>query len=670
MKLMSIGIPAAGLRRNGLLLSLFVLLLWPGISRAEIRLPRIFQDNMVLQRDQEVRIWGIAAASEKIHLEFKHKTYSTEAGKDGKWEIKLPPQPAGGPWTLVLQGENTLSLKNVLFGDVWICSGQSNMQFTIDQIAYREKDTAAATNPQLRLFTAGFDIDFVPKDDLAGGSWQEASVETMKHFSAVAWFFGRYLVDTLQVPIGLVSVNLGASSAEAWMSPEALSAFPQFGAYHAAWLAPGKSMEEITRAFEKQKDRWARKHYLKGPGLEEEWFRPETDVSAWKTMTLPAKWEDQGLPEFDGAVWFRKEFDLPEDFNGDTYWLRLAQIDDHDIAWVNGQKIGETYGNLNWRNYAVPAKLLKPKNNVLVLRVFDQGGDGGIRSGSIWWDATLQGAWLYKPGLKIDPKEFRAPKVANASPFTSPSGLFHGNIAPLTNFAVKGVIWYQGESNASRAGEYQELFPALIQDWRKQWNRPDLPFLFVQLANYLPESAQPEASDWAELREAQALALALPYTGMAVAIDIGEAYDIHPRNKWDVGKRLGLAALQVAYKKPVLAAGPTYDRMEVRNDTIVIHYKHTGKGLVTRDKYGYVRGFAIAGEDRKFHWARAWIRGNTIHVFSEQVSRPVAVRYAWANNPGPLDLYNKEGLPAAPFRTDAWPGNTDGKEFSEAVLPF
>lgn len=653
-----------------LLLAFLIGLINPHPGKADIRLPVIFQDHMVLQRDQDVRLWGFADPAEKIRVEFRGATYHSEANRDGHWEIVLPPQPAGGPWAMTFRGHNAITLENIMFGDVWICSGQSNMQYTIEQIDYVEKDTAAANNPQIRLFTANFDIDYVPRDDLAGGRWQEASIESMKHFSAVAWFFGRHLQEHLDVPIGLLSVNLGASSIEAWMSPGALAEFPQFESYHKAWLAPGLSAAEINRQFEKKKDQWSRKHYLIGPGLDEKWFLPETEVSDWEEMILPAKWEDQGLPGFDGAVWFRKEFDLPDNFQADHYVLRLAQIDDHDIAWVNGHRVGETYGNLNWRNYTVPAEILKPKNNVLVIRVFDQGGDGGIRSGSIWWDPSLQGKWLYKPGLKIDPRKFPAPKVANASPFTSPSGLYNGNIAPLTKFALKGVIWYQGESNASRAEEYRQLLPALIADWRDQWQRKDLPFLYVQLANYMAEATEPEESDWAELREAQAMTLTVPETGMAVAIDIGEAFDIHPKNKWDVGKRLGLAALQVAYDQNVVAAGPTFDRMHIRDDTAVIHFKHTGKGLITRDKYGYVRGFAIAGEDRKFHWAKATIQGNTVRVYSEQVARPVAVRYAWSNNPGPLDLYNAENLPAVPFRTDDWPGNTDGRQFSKAVLPF
>jgi sialate O-acetylesterase len=638
-------------------------------AKANIKLPVIFQSNMVLQRDKEVKIWGFGDKGEKVFVTIGDQKFSATTGKDGKWMIALPPHKAGGPYTILISGnKNSIELKNVLFGDVWICAGQSNMQFTVDQTTFPIADSLK--NPQIRIFTASIGMDYVPANDLSGGKWQEASANTIKNFSAVAYFFGKFLEDSLQIPIGLISDNLGATSVETWMSNESLSGFPQFQHYYQEYLKPGKSFEEITAEFEKIKPRWEKDYYLKGKGLEEKWYLPETDISDWKTMEIPNWWEDKGLGDFDGAVWFRKSFDLPENFKADSFPLALNQIDDYDIVWVNGQKVGEGFGNQNWRNYKVAANILKPKNNVIVVRVFDAGGKGGMYSGAIWGNPVLLGNWLYKPGYKIDAATFPKPHVVNVSPFSTPAVLFNANIAPITSLSIKGVIWYQGESNASRAEEYAQLFPAMIKDWRTHFGQGNIPFLFVQLANYMEEAKAPQESDWAELREAQKAALKLPNTGMAVAIDIGEANDIHPKNKMEVGKRLGLAALKIAYQKDIVADGPVYESIDIKNDSVIVHFKSGTNHLITKDKYGYVRGFAIAGNDKIFHWAKAFVRNNTVVVYSQKVNDPVAVRYAWSDNPGETDLYNNAGLPAVPFRTDDWPLKTSGKKFSENPWDF
>lgn len=648
----------------------FVVCLTSINSFATVKLAVIFQSNMVLQRDKEVFIWGFADKGEQIALDFNGKNYGAITTNDGKWKVNLPPQSAGGPFKIIVTGKNnSITLENILFGDVWICGGQSNMQYTLDQIGYTPFDTASIRKSNIRLFTVSIDMDYVPKNDLAGGTWKVANAQTIKNFSATAYFFGKHLHDSINVPIGLISDNLGATSVETWMSGEALSKYPQFNNYYKTYLQPAKSFKEITAAFEKSKPDWEKNFYLKGQGIEQKWHLPETDVSGWKTIEIPNWWEDKGLNDFDGAVWFRKTFDLPKNFNGQTFSLALHQIDDYDIVWVNGQKVGEGYGNLNWRNYQVPASMLKPEGNVVVVRVFDVGGKGGIYTNPIWWNPMLTGQWLFKPDYKIDASKFPKAQVVNVSPFSTPAILYNANIDPITSLAVKGFIWYQGESNASRAFEYRQLFPEMINDWRKQFKQGDLPFLFVQLANYMEEPTTPGESDWAELRDAQAAALKLPNTGMAVAIDIGEANDIHPKNKMDVGKRLALAALEVAYNSKTKRAGPTYKSMKIEGDRIVIQFATSGK-LVTKDKYGYVRGFAIAGNDNKFYWAKAQIRDRSIIVYSDKVMKPIAVRYAWADNPGSLDLYDSGGLPAAPFRTDNLPLKTKGKVYSDNPWEF
>ena len=635
-------------------------------AHATIKLPVIFQSNMVLQRDKEISIWGFGDPGEKVDININENIYKAITGKDGKWMIKLSPQAAGGPYNILVKGkDNSIELKNILFGDVWICGGQSNMQFTVRETGISLKDSLAYKNKNIRIFTASIGMDYVPAKDLSGGTWQEVNAETIKNFTAVGYFFGKLLNDSIHIPIGLISDNLGATSVETWMSAQALSTFPQFKNYYKEYLQPQKSFAEITADFTKMKPLWEKNYYLKGIGIEEKWYLPETDISDWKTMEIPSWWEDKGLANFDGAVWFRKSFDLPENFNSDNLRLALNQIDDYDLVWINGEKVGEGFGNLNWRNYSIPAKILKPKNNIIVVRVFDAGGKGGMYSNAIWGNSILLGNWFYKKGNQIDAATFTRPHVVNVSPFSTPAVLYNANIAPLINLAIKGVIWYQGEANAPRAEEYKKLFPAMIKDWRTKFNQGDFPFLFVQLANYMQESKSPQESDWAELRDAQKAALQLPNTAMALAIDIGEADDIHPKNKMEVGHRLGLAALKVAYQKDIISQGPTYDRMEIRKDSVIIHYKKNTDNLITKDKYGYIRGFEIAGKDNKFHWAKAFIKNNKVLIISTNVPKPVSVRYAWSDNPGKTDLYNVSGLPAVPFRTDTLPFKTAGKVFSE-----
>ncbi|NCA76849.1 MAG: 9-O-acetylesterase [Alphaproteobacteria bacterium] len=652
--------------RTGLkILFLFSFLAVTISAGAIIRMPVIFQNNMVLQRDKEVAIWGFGSAGEKVTVIFRELKIQTTTDENRRWLIHLPSQKAGGPYEISIYGEsNVIELKNILFGDVWICGGQSNMQFSLDQIGYVPQDTAAISQSSIRIFTAHIGMDYIPVDDLKGGVWKQATAATIRNFSATGYFFGKFLYDRLKVPIGLISNNLGATSIETWMSRDALAQFPQFDEFVRKYLAPGKSAREVEDNFTSIKSEWEKKYYLTGKGLEERWYLPETDTTGWKQIEVPGWWENQGLADFDGVVWFRRQFDLPPTFTGDTLFLPLNQIDDYDITWVNGQKVGEGYGNQTWRRYKVPAGILKPKGNTLVVRVLDAGGRGGMYTHAIWWEPYLVGTWSYRTDCSIDVTKFLKPHVVNMSPFSTPAVLYNANIAPLTPLAIKGFIWYQGESNAARSVEYGQLFPAMILDWRSKFGQGDLPFLFVQLANHHPESDVPSESTWAELREAQAGALRLKNTGMAVTIDIGDAYDIHPRNKMEVGRRLGLLALNIAYGRQLVCSGPTFSKAEVRSDRVILHFNHENS-LVSKDKYGYVRGFAVAGNDREFHWAKAMIHQGDLIIASENVKEPVVVRYLWSDNPGSIDLYNKEGLPVAPFRSDDWPLSTAGRVYSE-----
>ena len=631
---------------------------------AEVKLPLVFQSNMVVQRGKPIPVWGLADPNEKIELSLNGQSLRVTANRDGKFRAEFTALPAGGPYDIIIKGKNTITLGGVMIGDVWICGGQSNMQWIVSQTGYQESDTNFLRTADVRLFTVQVDTDYMPRDDIKGGDWKKLSTDNINSFSAVAYHFGKFLYQELNVPIGLISDNLGATAVETWMSNEALLQFPQFESLIGPIVKEGRSFEQLHAAFEKVKIDW-NKHYYKGVGIDQEWFKAETDVKDWKPIKASGNtWEQMpDLATYDGAVWFRTTFDLPQDFKGESFPISLMQIDDYDIAWVNGQQIGESYGRHNHRNYSVPSNILREKDNVLVVRVYDAGGIGGFTTSEFWGNPILWGNWLYKKDESVNLQKVRKPNLPNATPFSSPGVLYNANIAPLTSFPITGAIWYQGESNADRAYEYRELFPAMIKDWRKQWKQGDFPFLFVQLANYEAESMEPKESNWAELREAQAMTLSLPNTGMATAIDIGEANDIHPKNKEDVGIRLGLAALKIAYERDTVFSGPTFKAMKINGRNAIIEFDNLGSGLTTKDKYGYVRGFQIAGADKTFHWAKAAIDGNTVVVTCSEVSTPVAVRYAWDNNPGPLDLYNNEQLPALPFRTDQWEGGTINKVF-------
>ncbi len=493
---------------------------------ADVRLARIFSDHAVLQRGKPVPVWGTAQPGEKVTVEFRGQKVTTAADDDGDWRVILKPMPAGGPFQMTVRGNNTIVLNDILVGEVWVCSGQSNMEWPVALSNNAEQEIAQANNPEIRLFVVPKAVSDRPLKDLNGGAWQPCTPETVRNFSAVGYFFARELQRALKVPIGMIETAWGGTPAESWTSRPTLLAH--------------RSLRYLV----------------------ENWRRAEASYP-------------QAL---------------------ENYQKQLAD----------------------------------------------------------WEKAVAQARAEGKP----EPKKPDPPQDPRTNPW-KPSGLFNAMIAPIVPYAIQGAIWYQGESNAGRAFEYRILFPAMIQDWREAWAQGDFPFLFVQLANFMAVKPEPGESAWAELREAQTMTLSLPKTGMAVAIDIGDANDIHPRNKQDVGKRLALNALAIAYGKKVVYSGPIYERMKREGNAIRLYFKHVDGGLTTPNGEP-LKGFAIAGADRKFVWAEARIEGNTVVVSSPQVPEPVAVRYAWADNPV-CNLYNRAGLPASPFRTDDWPGVTQGR---------
>ena len=652
------------------LLSVLALLLVLGLAACtsptpatDVTLPALFTDHMVLQRDTPIAVWGWAVPNGTVTVSIDGQQAEARAGADSTWRLTLPPMPAGGPHTLTVAGAETLTLNDVLVGEVWVASGQSNMEWPLQASNDAEAEIQAANFPNIRLFKVARTTAYTPQQRVEAEGWHAVTPETIPEFSAVAYFFGRKLHQDLNVPIGLVETAWGGTPAEAWTSGPALMALPDFADQVASLSADAVDGEAAT--FEEQQAAWLQRLKNEDQGYEQghpRWADADYDASAWPTMDVPQPWEGAGLPGYDGVVWFRKSFGLPPPWNGEDLTLNLAMIDDSDTTWVNGVQVGSTGQYNTHRAYTVPADVLKPGLNTIAVRVLDTGGGGGI-----WGEAedlnltrgietqSLAGAWAYQPGIAAGDDQPRPPRRLQNQPTT----LYNAMLAPLIPYTIRGAIWYQGESNAGRAYQYRALFAAMIQDWRAQWGLGDFPFYFVQLANFMePQQNPSEAQTWPELREAQTMALRLPQTAQAVIIDIGEANDIHPRNKQDVGARLALAALNQTYGQDVVYSGPAYREMTKEGNTLRLHFDHAGGGLVARD--GELKGFAIAGADSQFVWAEAKIDGEAIVVSSPAVPEPVAARYAWANNPV-ISLFNQEGLPASPFRTDDWPGVTEGQ---------
>ena len=637
------------------LLLCFYLLLFSSVAFCRIRLPRLISDGMVLQKGDSAKIWGWAAADEKVTITFNGKTYSDTTSTDGKWAVTLSELKAGGPYKMEITGSNSITLKDILIGEVWVCSGQSNMDLPMSRVEERYEDVIAnSNNPSIRRFFVSRRYNFnTPQEDLESGFWEPANPESVRNFTATGYFFAKALYEKYKVPIGLIHASVGGSPAEAWLSEDALKEFPSY-LETAKKFKNSDYLNSIEKKDKAVSDAWYSLLQQKDKGLakgQKPWFDPTYDASDWATMNVPGYWADGPLGNVNGVVWFRKEIDVPAAMTGKPARLLLGRVVDSDRTYVNGKFIGSVSYQYPPRKYDVPENLLKAGKNIIVVRVVNNIGRGGFipdkpyQLSAAGHTIDLKGPWKYKLAATMDPlpgKTFIE---------WQPLGLYNGMIAPLLNYTIKGVIWYQGESNTGRPREYRKLFPSLIADWRRQWNLGDFPFLYVQLANYMQAKDQPSESNWAELREAQLQTLSVPNTAMAVAIDIGEWNDVHPLDKEDVGKRLALGAQKVAYRdETVVYSGPIYQSMKIEGNRITLAFTHIGGGLIA--KGGELKEFAIAGVDKKFVWATAKIQGDKVVVWNDDVPNPIAVRYAWADNPEGANLYNKEGLPASPFRTD------------------
>jgi len=641
------------------------------LVQSKILLPSVFSDNMVLQQKTNAAIWGKATAGKavKITVSWNKINYGAIADANGNWKIKVATPGYGGPYSITISDGELLVLNNVLIGDVWICSGQSNMEMPLagwGKILNNEKEIADAKYPNIRLLQAEHVTSSFPLNDakVTNGGWQECNPKYIAEFSSTAYFFAREVYEKTKIPIGLIHTSWGGTIAEAWTSAESLKKMTDFSA--AVDKIQKLAKNPSTVSYEEKLQNWVKMTTEKDSGYqagETKWALAET--TNWKSMTLPILWEDAALKNFDGIVWFTKKVNIPENWKTNGAKLNLGTIDDNDITFVNGVKVGETIGYNVGRTYTIPVNLLKTGENTITVRVFDSGGGGGLygdaKDLSLTNNTTekisLAGDWRYKVG--VDFKNIEAKPYEENGP-NRPTVLYNAMIHPYLQFSIKGAIWYQGESNADRAYQYRELFPTMIKDWRQKWGQGDFPFYFVQLANFMQIDHSPVESAWAELREAQQKTLSLPNTGMATIIDIGDAKDIHPKNKQEVGRRLALIALAKTYGQKINYSGPVYLSNKVEGKQIRLTFGNTENGLKASDGAA-LTGFAIAGADKKFYWAKASIQGNQIIVSSDQVANPVAVRYAWGNNPL-CNLVSNDGLPASPFRTDTWQGLTFAKK--------
>lgn len=616
---------------------------------ASVKLPGPISNGMVLQRDTELKIWGWASEGEHITINFLDKLYTTTAGTEGKWEVTLPPQKAGGPYNMKI---NDISIDNILIGDVWLCSGQSNMELPIRRVLDLYKDEVSQiNNPYIRHFKTPLIYNFEEENsNINGGVWKSATPDDILDISAVAYFFAKNLYDKYQIPIGLLNSSVGGSPAEAWISKEALKKFPSYFQI-AEQFAQAGYIDSIRNKERKDMDNWNSLINKKDKGVSN-WFKNDINTSDWGTISLPGYWAHKGIGNINGSFWFRKEFEVPDSMVGKPAVLRLGCIVDSDSAYINGVFVGTISYRYPPRIYNIPLGVLRKGTNTIAVRVINSIGEGGFVEdkpyGIVVGDEYIDliGDWKYKLGAKMPPL---APQTFFQY---KPMGLYNGMIAPLLNFPVKGVIWYQGEANTSKPGEYCDLLSTLISDWRAKWNKPDLPFIWAQLPNFMEVRENPSESNWAMLRESQLHALEVPNTGMAVTIDLGEWNDIHPLNKKDVGHRLALSAMKIAYKdKEVVSSAPRYNSMIIEGNRIIISFTEIGNGFAPTD---ILKGFAIAGNDKQFVWAEAKIEGDKVIVWNDKITNPVAVRYAWADNPEGANLKNKDGLPSSPFRTDNW----------------
>ncbi|MSR44973.1 MAG: hypothetical protein EXS15_06425 [Phycisphaerales bacterium] len=664
-------------------------------AQAQLSLPSVFSDHMVLQRGIQLPVWGRAPAGQSVRIELldavgaSRAAATAQVGIDGRWRTQLPSLTASAtPLTLrVTCGSESIVRGDVLVGEVWLCCGQSNMEMSV--AASDDGAQFAASLPStVRCFTAPHEMAPSPRDDQSA-QWVVATSQTAGHFTAVGAWFAARLQSSLDVPIGLLSINWGGSPAEAWTPANCVGKHPTFASAVAAQQAQGAAFEQrspsdvkvaaeqASRAYDAAIGAYWEALQTKDPGFQQQWQRGTADSSSgWSVGQVPgahgAALGTESLAKFDGGTWWRRSVTLPQSWVGRDLKLSLGPIDDSDVAWVNGTEVGRTTGlHAAARNYLVPAAAVRAGSNDVTVFVLDTGGAGGMYgtidqlviapsaptglTGADVKPVSLAGEWRWKRGLEgggdFAPTSVTTAAVNPLATWNAFGSMWNAMMAPIATYGVRGAIWYQGESNADRAAQYRELLPLMIRAWRESWRQGDFPFGIVQLAAFHAASENPVEGVWSDLRDAQLNTMrVVPKCGLAVTLDVGDANDIHPRNKKAVGERLAGWALAQVYGKGGEWSGPIFKSATTRGATMVIEFDHAD-GLSALGGAA-VGGFAIAGADGKFEWATATIQGSTVVVSNEKVRNPTTVRYAWSCNPVRANLINGAGLPASPFATD------------------
>ncbi|MBB3056791.1 sialate O-acetylesterase [Mucilaginibacter gotjawali] len=635
---------------------------------AQVTPSGIFSDHMVLQRGQDIPVWGRAATKTKVKVTIDGQSASATANEKGAWKTILKPMIAGGPYVMTISsGKETLVYHDVMVGEVWICSGQSNMEFQLRNALGYNFEQKNAPSQTIRQFRVTDKMSLQPETDIKEGNWVKADTNTVGDFTAVGYFFAKQLSKQLNVTVGLIYSNWGGTLAEDWISKEAMLNSPELG--EAAKNIPD-TWDGVKQRIDKQLKDWAyNKKQVTNYSAEQLAGEPAAFFGDWQKASAPASWEWTGkLYSYRGEGFMQHTVKLDSSYVARHSVLSLGQTDADLELYVNGKLIkkGASSGNFQ---LDLPAGTWKPGDNSVLINLqsrqknpswFGMGLTGGANDLYVRFaDTTINLAdnnWYVMPDLS---KPYHFDFLPNNTAFS----LYNAMISPLIPYAIAGVIWYQGESNADKAFQYRTTFPLLITDWRSKWNR-DFPFLFVQLSSFGGMQNSNIGSNWAELREAQTMTLQLPNTGMAVTTDIGDALNIHPRDKADVGLRLASKALTMVYHLQGFAESPLYTSADFSAGYAIVNFKNAVNGLMAKDKYGYIKGFELAGADHKFYYAQAGIiDGGKVKVWCSQVPKPVAVRYAWTDAPIEANLYNMEGFPVGPFRSDSWKGTTEGKKF-------
>lgn len=647
-------------------LFLFCLLLTSQCLLAQLKIAKVFTDHVVLQRQKPIPVWGWAKPNESVTLTFAGQKQTAQANQEGKWMVKFSPLEAGGPFTLEVQGSaEKIALQDVLIGDVWLCSGQSNMEWTVKQADNFSQEKKNADYPKIRHFFVEHEVTTQPQSDLKTGEWKVCNSQNVGDFTAVGYFFAREVFQKTGVPIGLLHSSWGGSQVEGWISKEGMETFDELKPY--AQNLPKNWQEADLRLEESIKEKLLGN--AKVPislADEQQYLKAGYDFSKWHTGNAIGQWDWQGIWAWRGNGFIAKTVEIPAEMIGEVTTLGLAESFSENQVYINGKLVFS--GILKGvRKIVVPANTWKSGSNSLMIKM-----NKTIEPS--WYGVGMMGNAddLYvssdKQKVALGGSNWKLmPSFAEEHSFVHSSNnigtyIYNGMIAPLLPFAIKGALWYQGETNAGRSYQYRKSFPLLINDWRRLWN-DEFPFYFVQLSSYGPYQNSNQGSGWAELREAQTMTLSLPKTGMAVTTDVGNPKDIHPTNKQDVGKRLAAEALRNTYGLNIVSAGPMYSSVSFEKGKATISFKNIGTGLTLKDKFGYLKGFEIAGEDKVFYYAKAEIQGDKVIVYHPKGLKPASVRYAWADAPEDANLFNQEGFPACPFRTDQWKGVTEGVKF-------